>query len=278
MDDPTSLLFGLGSFAVVDVSRVADGAVQVVIETRETRAACPDCGVLTSRVQGRPLVRIKDLPASGQPGGAVVAQAPTTLHRGAVPAALVHPDHTRDPATVAADDAAAGQARPRHRRLQPRGGRGRRRVRRGLTHRAGRGGGAVAAGAVSDPGAGHRRDPGPIGAVAARAGRVAPLGPVADVVRGRRHRRAGGAARAGPGPLRSLCEVLARRADCGVPGRGRDRGDRPVRAVRLRRAGRAPAHPDRGGQVAPGPTRQRGRYRGPPTPRPAAARPPRPGR
>jgi len=35
MDDPTSLLFGLGSFAVVDVSRVADGAVQVVIETRE---------------------------------------------------------------------------------------------------------------------------------------------------------------------------------------------------------------------------------------------------
>jgi transposase len=67
MDDPTSLLFGLDSFAVVDVSRVADGAVQVVIETRETRAACPDCGVLTSRVQGRPLVRIKDLPASGQP-------------------------------------------------------------------------------------------------------------------------------------------------------------------------------------------------------------------
>ena len=38
MDDTTSLLFGLDSFRVVDVVRVADRLVQVVIETvDETR-------------------------------------------------------------------------------------------------------------------------------------------------------------------------------------------------------------------------------------------------
>ena len=33
MDDTTSLLFGLDSFRVVDVVRVADRVVQVVVET-----------------------------------------------------------------------------------------------------------------------------------------------------------------------------------------------------------------------------------------------------
>jgi transposase len=66
MDDPTSLLLGLDTFAVADVMRVADGIVQVVIETRSREAACPQCGVLSSRVKDRPLVRVKDLPACGQ--------------------------------------------------------------------------------------------------------------------------------------------------------------------------------------------------------------------
>ena len=66
MDDPTSLLFGLESFRVVDVVRVADAVVQVVIETVEVSAACPDCGQLSRRIKDRPLVRLKDLPASGQ--------------------------------------------------------------------------------------------------------------------------------------------------------------------------------------------------------------------
>lgn len=66
MEDPTSLLLGLDTFAVADVMRVADGIVQVVIETRSREAACPACGVLSSRVKDRPLVRVKDLPASGQ--------------------------------------------------------------------------------------------------------------------------------------------------------------------------------------------------------------------
>src|SRR5256714_5482187 len=66
MDDHTSVLFGLDGFRVLDVVRVADGLVQVVIETSQTSSACPGCGRLSSRIKDRPVVRIKDLPASGQ--------------------------------------------------------------------------------------------------------------------------------------------------------------------------------------------------------------------
>lgn len=66
MSDPTSLLFGLDEYAVVDVKRVEDGVVRVVMETKDPEGGCPGCGVLTSRVKDRPLCRIRDLPASGQ--------------------------------------------------------------------------------------------------------------------------------------------------------------------------------------------------------------------
>jgi transposase len=66
MDDPTTLLFGLDRFRVVDVMRVEDGTVQVVVETVTAEADCPDCGQLSGLVKDRPLVRIKDLPVAGQ--------------------------------------------------------------------------------------------------------------------------------------------------------------------------------------------------------------------
>ena len=66
MDDPTSLLFGLESFRVVDVTRVADAVVQVVIETVAVQQECPDCGTISARVKQRLLVRIRDLPAADQ--------------------------------------------------------------------------------------------------------------------------------------------------------------------------------------------------------------------
>ena len=66
MDDPTSLLFGLDSFVVVDVARVGDG-VRVVIETVARPAPCPDCGTLSRRVKERPLARVRDLPVGGWP-------------------------------------------------------------------------------------------------------------------------------------------------------------------------------------------------------------------
>jgi transposase len=62
MDDPTSLLFGLDGFRVVDVVRVDGRVVQVMVETREMSWACPDCGAWSSRVKDRPMVQVKDLP------------------------------------------------------------------------------------------------------------------------------------------------------------------------------------------------------------------------
>jgi transposase len=66
MDDPTSLVFGLESFRVVDVVRVADRVVQVVIETVAPQGVCPDCGAESTRVKERPLARIRDLPVADQ--------------------------------------------------------------------------------------------------------------------------------------------------------------------------------------------------------------------
>ncbi len=66
MDDTTSLLFGLDSFRVVDVVRVADRIVRVVIETLEQQGTCTDCGATSSRVKQRPMVRIRDLPIADQ--------------------------------------------------------------------------------------------------------------------------------------------------------------------------------------------------------------------
>ena len=48
------------------MSRVADGVVQVVIETVERQGICPDCGRPSRRVKQRPVVRIRDLPVGGQ--------------------------------------------------------------------------------------------------------------------------------------------------------------------------------------------------------------------
>jgi transposase len=66
MDDPMSLLFGLNEFRVVDVARVDRGVLRVVIETVRQSSVCPDCGRKSTRIKDRPLVRIKDVPASGQ--------------------------------------------------------------------------------------------------------------------------------------------------------------------------------------------------------------------
>src|SRR4051794_806631 len=66
MDDTTSVLFGLDGHRVLDVVDVGDRVVRVVIETLEREGACPACGVVSARVKDRPLVRLRDLPASGQ--------------------------------------------------------------------------------------------------------------------------------------------------------------------------------------------------------------------
>jgi transposase len=67
MNDSTSVLFGLeDEFVVASGERLDKGDLRVVIEHRDREAACPSCGVLTTRVKDRPVVRVKDLDASGQ--------------------------------------------------------------------------------------------------------------------------------------------------------------------------------------------------------------------
>lgn len=67
MIDSTSVLFGLeDEFVVCGVERLSQNKVRVVIEQHATEAACPDCGVLTSRVKDRPMVVVKDLRSGGR--------------------------------------------------------------------------------------------------------------------------------------------------------------------------------------------------------------------
>jgi len=67
LSDPTAVLFGLEKeFSVLTVDRCGPCAVKVIIEQIARDGRCPDCGVLSSVVKDRPLIRVKDLPASGQ--------------------------------------------------------------------------------------------------------------------------------------------------------------------------------------------------------------------
>jgi transposase len=67
MSDATSVLFGLeGEFRVLDVHRADSTTVTVIIEQAAREGPCPACGVITSMVKDRPVMRLKDLPGSGQ--------------------------------------------------------------------------------------------------------------------------------------------------------------------------------------------------------------------
>jgi transposase len=67
MSDATSVLFGLeDEFRVLEVQRVDATAVKVIIEQTAREGPCPECGVFTGTVKDRPVMRLKDLPASGQ--------------------------------------------------------------------------------------------------------------------------------------------------------------------------------------------------------------------
>jgi len=67
MSDATSVLFGLEhEFSVVEVRRVDATAVTVIIEQAAREGPCPECGVFSGTVKDRPVMRLKDLPTSGQ--------------------------------------------------------------------------------------------------------------------------------------------------------------------------------------------------------------------
>jgi transposase len=61
------VLFGLeDEFSVLDVQRVDATSVTVIIERTARDGPCPVCGVITGTVKDRPVMRLKDLAASGQ--------------------------------------------------------------------------------------------------------------------------------------------------------------------------------------------------------------------
>jgi len=65
--DATAVLFGLeDEFGVRDVERIDAVTVKVMIEQIAREGPCPDCGVFTGTVKDRPVMRLKDVPASGQ--------------------------------------------------------------------------------------------------------------------------------------------------------------------------------------------------------------------
>jgi transposase len=67
MTEATSTMLGIeDEFRVLSVDRLEPGQIKIVVETISREGPCPACGVLSSRVKERPLVRVKDLPASGQ--------------------------------------------------------------------------------------------------------------------------------------------------------------------------------------------------------------------
>jgi hypothetical protein len=67
MSDATSVLFGLeDEFSVLEVQRVDVSSVKVIIEQTAREGPCPGCGVLSGAVKDRPVMRLKDLPVSGQ--------------------------------------------------------------------------------------------------------------------------------------------------------------------------------------------------------------------
>jgi transposase len=67
MSDATSVLFGLeDEFRVLEVQRVDVSSVRVIIEQTAREGPCPACGVLSGAVKDRPVMRLRDLPTSGQ--------------------------------------------------------------------------------------------------------------------------------------------------------------------------------------------------------------------
>lgn len=65
--DAASILFNLPGYRVVwATSAVGEQPRQVLIETVESEGACPTCGVLSSRIQARPVQRVTDVACGGE--------------------------------------------------------------------------------------------------------------------------------------------------------------------------------------------------------------------
>jgi transposase len=64
--DAASILFNLEGYVVLSAERAGAGRT-VLVEPVEREGACPDCGVFSSRVQARPVHRVRDVACGGAP-------------------------------------------------------------------------------------------------------------------------------------------------------------------------------------------------------------------
>lgn len=64
--DAASILFNLPGYRVLAAVR-SEGHREVLVEAIDQKGACPDCGVVSSRVQARPVQSVKDLECGGEP-------------------------------------------------------------------------------------------------------------------------------------------------------------------------------------------------------------------
>ncbi|WP_148045149.1 transposase family protein, partial [Arthrobacter oryzae] len=64
--DAASILFNLEGHIVLSAERTGAGRT-VLVEPIEREGACPDCGVMSSRIQARPVHRVRDVPCGGSP-------------------------------------------------------------------------------------------------------------------------------------------------------------------------------------------------------------------
>ncbi|RNL48235.1 ISL3 family transposase, partial [Arthrobacter oryzae] len=64
--DAASILFNLEGHIVLSAERAGAGRT-VLVEPIEREGACTDCGVMSSRIQARPVHRVRDVPCGGSP-------------------------------------------------------------------------------------------------------------------------------------------------------------------------------------------------------------------
>lgn len=70
--DGASLIFNLSEYVVIDAVDLPSGGRRVVVQALDRDDACPDCGVVSTRVHQWTRQRVQDLPVGGEPIDVIV--------------------------------------------------------------------------------------------------------------------------------------------------------------------------------------------------------------
>lgn len=72
--DAASVVFNLAGYTVLEAVDLPLGGRRVVVTAQDQHDACPDCGVLATRVHQRIRQRVKDVPIGGARGQVIVVK------------------------------------------------------------------------------------------------------------------------------------------------------------------------------------------------------------